>query len=455
MVMRSIIATALRARGPARPTPPGGPSEAVAGWQSHAQASNRAFEIVVELLVVYLLLEFGRIATGCDVATNARCVGRYVDAGGSEPDVILSECGRLRQRCTHSLSKHVWSETTAGNHNNSNSISNSNSNRTGTGEAAATDVARINARYGGVIALCGCLFEASSEAGAPASAVPEDREIYCDLDTQRAQFFWLGIIIIFFNDWSMGTRRLRTFRPVACVASVAYLVMLGLAFDPDADVFGTLRSCSNSVEYVLKADMLRQIAYAAAMLFVPLVLVEMLHWWAAAEKGAAEKEPRAPRQPGHASAGQLPVSAPFGPPPSRCPLWPARRKGSATLAGPPPLSTRPPAHEKCKASPAVTRRATVASVTAPQWPVGGPLSRHGRGPHRMGASWHGRRSDVDPSAGRRASQILFLTEPLTATNVWTTQSKRGAPRESSLDCGLNPGPGVGSTEIETETSAVG
>ena len=413
----------------------------MAAWQAHAAASNRAFEIVVELLVVYLLLEFGRIATGCDVATNARCVARYVEAGGDEPDVILSECGRLKQRCTHSLSKHVWSKTRAGNR---------------TGEPAAPDFARINGRYGGVIALCGCLFESDSDSAvghaAGDVAVPEDREIYCDLDTQRAQFFWLGIIIIFFNDWSMGTRRLRTFRPVGCVASVLYLIMLGLAFDPDADLFGTLRSCSNSVEYVLKADMLRQISFAAAMLLVPLTLVEVLHWWAAA--AASEKAPRPPGKQGHASAGQLPVYNPHPcmthpvlpfDAPCRCPLWPGRRKGSAALTGLPPLpaatttagaTTRPSPHKKLKASPAVSRRgATVASAATPPWQVGAPLSREVRGPHRM-ASWH----------GRRTSRVVFLAEPPTTLTL-TVPSKLGAPHESSPDRSLDPRATVEETTV--------
>eukprot|EP00045_Choanoeca_perplexa_P006207 m.52590 g.52590 ORF g.52590 m.52590 type:complete len:300 (-) comp13512_c0_seq2:167-1066(-) len=66
--------------------------------------SNKAIEICVTLLSLYLVVELNNIPQGCD--TLGPCLSQYIaDGGDVEPDFPFSSCGQMTQACELSFAK--------------------------------------------------------------------------------------------------------------------------------------------------------------------------------------------------------------------------------------------------------------------------------------------------------------------------------------------------------------
>eukprot|EP00051_Salpingoeca_urceolata_P016899 m.227135 g.227135 ORF g.227135 m.227135 type:complete len:126 (+) comp18813_c0_seq1:296-673(+) len=69
--------------------------------------TNKAFEICILLVTVYILVELNQVPAGCD--HSHVCLAAYLaDGGDAEPDYIVPSCAVLREQCARGYAYYLF-----------------------------------------------------------------------------------------------------------------------------------------------------------------------------------------------------------------------------------------------------------------------------------------------------------------------------------------------------------
>eukprot|EP00051_Salpingoeca_urceolata_P016902 m.227165 g.227165 ORF g.227165 m.227165 type:complete len:282 (+) comp18813_c0_seq7:296-1141(+) len=198
--------------------------------------TNKAFEICILLVTVYILVELNQVPAGCD--HSHVCLAAYLaDGGDAEPDYIVPSCAVLREQCARGYAYYLFQ---------------GNAKST----LSAAELAIYNGAYKVHADFCGCMVE------------KVDESVYCDFNEERNNFFWAGVLIIYLMEASGITAKHRFFRTVITALAVGYFFLAAMIFDRDI-------GCS-SYEYNQLAQIVRDLSFACLAVMIGTVGLELL-----------------------------------------------------------------------------------------------------------------------------------------------------------------------------------
>eukprot|EP00050_Salpingoeca_kvevrii_P008069 m.300459 g.300459 ORF g.300459 m.300459 type:complete len:359 (+) comp14462_c0_seq1:188-1264(+) len=182
-------------------------------YQCSKSTSNKAAEICVTLLSLYLVLELQDIPSSCDTNQHALCMSNYLKAGGEpDPFLLLRDCGALKKLCDESFATEALSLLAT--------------------KPVPDSIRTVNGTYSALLGLCECLIG--------------DSTVDCSFLASRTIFLLLGILAIFL--FEVSREAFPSVRMFVFLYTIIYFLLCLITYNREI--------CANSEDFIDRREVI-------------------------------------------------------------------------------------------------------------------------------------------------------------------------------------------------------